>query len=94
LGNHRKRHKFHGVNFYPNNSEVTKDSHDWKLTYTFKNKNIKANAYHTKSIKKFLPNFKWAESASAFKVDIILNNHDILSAAKSFFEYKNMSVSF
>jgi type III secretory pathway component EscR len=73
--------------------EVIKDSHDWIQTYNLKNKNVKANSYYSKSIKNFLPNFKWAENASAFKIDILLYNHTVTSAAKLFFEFKNMNVN-
>jgi hypothetical protein len=73
--------------------EVKKDSHDWIHTHNYKSKDVKANSYYSKSIKNFLPNFKWAENASAYKIDILLSNHTVTSAAKLFYEYRNMNVN-
>ncbi len=70
-----------------------KESHDWELTYTYKKNGIKANAFYSTKIERFLPNFKFAQIAAAYLIDVIVPMN-LIDTAKVFFELPNQKVRF
>jgi len=72
--------------------ELLKDSPDWILTkshHDVKN-NIRVNAFYTKNISLYIPNFEFTKYASSFKIDLILP-FGLQESANKLLEFENLS---
>jgi hypothetical protein len=73
--------------------ELSEDSLDYKLCYSTNKNGMKANAYYSTSVSKYLPLFKWSEGAVCSKIELI-TNENLNDAFKIYYSFINTPVIF
>jgi hypothetical protein len=66
--------------------EISKDSLDYNLVFSYNDKIFKANSYYQINVKKYLPKFDFANTAGISKIEIIVP-YSVLETIKLYYNH-------